>query len=152
MQALNIGQASHASGVSAKMIRHYESIGLIPPALRTDSGYRLYRASDIHTLQFIRNARDLGFSIAQIGTLLQLWGDHTRPSSEVKQLALTHVKELDDKIRALQAMKNTLEQLAAHCQGDHRPDCPILAGLATPQLQVDAASSCGCAASNTSGT
>ena len=129
---LNIGQAAQASGVSAKMIRHYESIGLIPAASRTDAGYRLYDDTAIHSLQFIRNARDLGFSIAQIGTLLQLWGDRARPSSDVKQLALSHIRELDEKIQALQAMKQTLENLASHCHGDNRPDCPILAGLATP--------------------
>lgn len=134
MQALNIGQASDASGVSAKMIRHYESIGLIPPAHRTDSGYRLYGESDVHMLQFIRNARDLGFSIPQIGTLLELWNDRGRPSAEVKRLACAHIDELDEKIRGLQAMKATLEQLASHCHGDHRPDCPILSGLATPGM------------------
>ncbi|VCU70499.1 HTH-type transcriptional regulator HmrR [Pigmentiphaga humi] len=140
MQALNIGQAAEISGVSAKMIRHYESIGLIPAAQRTDAGYRLYSQGDIHTLQFIRNARDLGFSIAQIGTLLQLWGDHGRPSSEVKQLAMAHIHELEDKIRALQAMKGTLEQLASRCQGDERPDCPILNGLANPGIAACRAS------------
>jgi Cu(I)-responsive transcriptional regulator len=129
---LNIGQAAQASGVSAKMIRHYESIGLIPAANRTDAGYRLYNDDAVHTLQFIRNARDLGFPIAQIDTLLQLWGNRSRPSSDVKQLAMAHVKELDEKIQALQAMKQTLENLASHCHGDNRPDCPILAGLATP--------------------
>lgn len=134
MQALNIGQASEASGVSAKMIRHCESIGLIPPAHRTESGYRLYGESDVHTLQFIRNARDLGFSIPQIGTLLELWNDRGRPSAEVKRLACAHIDELDEKIRGLQAMKATLEQLASHCHGDHRPDCPILSGLATPGM------------------
>jgi len=134
MQTLNIGQAAEASGVSAKMIRHYEAIGLIPAAHRTEAGYRLYGESDIHTLQFIRNARDLGFSIPQIGTLLELWNDRGRPSSEVKQLACEHIAELEDKIRGLQAMKATLEQLASHCHGDHRPDCPILTGLATPGM------------------
>ena len=129
MSALNIVDASKASGVSAKMIRHYESIGLIPAARRTDAGYRLYQDDDIHTLQFIRNARDLGFSIAQIDTLLQLWKDRGRPSADVKALATGHIQELDDKIRALQAMRDTLENLASHCHGDHRPDCPILAGL-----------------------
>lgn len=129
MSALNIGEASKASGVSAKMIRHYEAIGLTPAARRTDAGYRLYSDDDIHTLQFVRNARDLGFSIAQIDTLLQLWKDRARPSSDVKALALSHIQELDDKIRSLQAMRDTLQTLASHCHGDHRPDCPILAGL-----------------------
>ncbi|MPS27299.1 Cu(I)-responsive transcriptional regulator [Pigmentiphaga sp.] len=139
MQALNIGQASDVSGVSAKMIRHYEAIGLIPPAHRTDAGYRLYGESEVHTLQFIRNARDLGFSIPQIGTLLELWNDRSRPSVEVKRLACDHIGELDEKIRGLQAMKATLEQLASHCHGDHRPDCPILSGLATPGMGSRAA-------------
>lgn len=134
---MNIGQAAQASGVSAKMIRHYESIGLIPAAARTDAGYRLYGPDAIHTLQFIRNARDLGFSIAQIGTLLQLWGDRQRPSAEVKRVAQAHIQELDDKIVALQRMKNTLATLVSCCHGDHRPDCPILEGLAMPAHQED---------------
>ncbi|MBX6317068.1 Cu(I)-responsive transcriptional regulator [Pigmentiphaga sp.] len=131
---MNIGQAAAASGVSAKMIRHYEAIGLIPPARRTEAGYRLYRQSDVHTLQFIRNARDLGFSIPQIAKLLALWNDRERPSAEVKRLACDHIAELEEKIQGLQAMKATLEQLASHCHGDDRPDCPILEGLATPGI------------------
>lgn len=124
----NIGQASAASGVSAKMIRHYESIGVIPPADRTFSNYRIYTQNDVHTLQFVRRARDLGFSMKQIQTLLGLWQQH-RPSKEVKRLALEHVRELEAKIREMEAMKRTLETLAAHCHGNDRPDCPILEDL-----------------------
>jgi Cu(I)-responsive transcriptional regulator len=125
----NIGQASAASGVSAKMIRHYEQIGVIPAADRTDSNYRIYSQKDVHTLQFVRRARAMGFSMKQISTLLGLWRDH-RPSRDVKRLALEHIQELEDKIREMEAMKRTLENLAAHCHGDHRPDCPILDDLA----------------------
>jgi Cu(I)-responsive transcriptional regulator len=129
-QPLNIGAASEASGVSAKMIRHYESIGLIPRASRTQSGYRLYSANEIHELRFIRGARDLGFSVAEIGELLRLWRDQRRPSSKVKALALERIRALDVKIAELQAMKATLEQLARNCHGDSRPQCPILDTLA----------------------
>lgn len=125
----NIGQASEASGVSAKMIRHYESIGVIPPAERTFSNYRVYSQNDVHTLQFVRRARDLGFSMKQIEELLALWHDR-RSSREVRKVALAHVAELDVKIREMQAMKRTLETLAAHCHGDDRPECPILDDLA----------------------
>ena len=125
----NIGQASAASGVSAKMIRHYEQIGVIPAADRTDSNYRIYSQKDVHTLQFVRRARAMGFSMKQISTLLGLWHDH-RPSRDVKRLALEHIQELEDRIREMEAMKRTLEKLAAHCHGDHRPDCPILDDLA----------------------
>ncbi len=127
---MNIGEAAHASGVSAKMIRHYEDIGLIPKAKRTDSGYRRYNGVDVHTLRFIRQARSLGFSIKQIQALLSLWRDQRRPSSKVKALALAHIEELDERIREMQSMKRTLQELAAHCHGDERPDCPILDGLA----------------------
>lgn len=125
----NIGQASAASGVSAKMIRHYESIGVIPPADRTFANYRIYSQNDIHTLQFVRRARVLGFSMKQIQTLLGLWQQH-RPSREVKRLALEHVRELEAKIAEMEAMKRTLQTLADHCHGDNRPDCPILEDLA----------------------
>ncbi|WP_061535199.1 Cu(I)-responsive transcriptional regulator [Collimonas arenae] len=131
---MNIGDAALASGVSAKMIRHYEEIGLIPKASRTDAGYRTYNERDIHLLRFIRQSRLLGFSMKQIAELIGLWLDQSRPSSKVKQLALTHIGELDDKIRELQAMKATLEKLACHCHGDARPDCPILEGLAQQTL------------------
>lgn len=129
---MNIGDAARRSGVSAKMIRHYEAIGLIPKAARTYSGYRTYSESDVHTLRFVRQARNLGFSIKQIEQLLGLWRNQRRPSSKVKALALTHVEELDQRIAELQAMKRTLQALAVHCHGDDRPECPILEGLADP--------------------
>lgn len=126
---MNIGEAAKASGVSAKMIRYYEQIGLIPPAERTESGYRLYRESDVHTLRFIRRARDLGFSLEDIAELLGLWHDRSRHSSDVKALALRHVETLESKIREMQSMADTIRELAACCAGDERPDCPILADL-----------------------
>jgi len=127
---LNIGAAAKASGVSAKMIRHYEEIGLIPKARRTYSGYRTYSDKELHLLRFIRQARQLGFPIKQIEALLGLWQNRRRASATVKRLALEHVAELDRKIQDMQAMKATLEQLAVHCHGDERPECPILDGLA----------------------
>jgi MerR family transcriptional regulator, copper efflux regulator len=127
---MNIGEASKASGVSAKMIRYYESIGLIPPAGRTDAGYRVYTDRDVHTLRFIRRARSLGFSVEQMVELLALWRDRSRASADVKQLALSHVEELKAKIAELQEMANTLQHLADHCHGDERPDCPIIEDLA----------------------
>jgi len=126
---MNIGQAAQASGVSAKMIRHYEDIGLVPTVARSEAGYRLYSERDIHLLRFIRQSRVLGFSMKQISDLMGLWLDQSRPSSKVKQLANEHISELDAKIRELQAMKSTLEQLVCHCRGDARPDCPILDAL-----------------------
>jgi len=123
---MNIGEAAKASGVSVKMIRHYEAIGLLPAATRTESGYRVYRPEDVHALRFIRNARDLGFPLAEIDELLGLWRDRARASAEVKRLALAHVAAIDEKVKALQAMGDTLRDLAAACHGDHRPDCPIL--------------------------
>ncbi|KAA2285960.1 Cu(I)-responsive transcriptional regulator [Arenimonas fontis] len=126
----NIGEASALSGVSAKMIRHYEGIGLIPPAARSFANYRLYSAADVHRLRFIRRARDLGFSMKRIETLLGLWSDPQRSSAEVKRLALEHVAELGERIRQMQAMQRTLQHLARGCQGDDRPDCPILDDLA----------------------
>ena len=125
----NIGEAAAASGVSAKMIRHYEETGVIPRADRTFANYRIDSQNDVHTLQFVRRARVLGFSMKQIQTLLSLWQQH-RPSREVKRLALEHVQELETKIRELEAMKRTLETLAEHCHGDGKPDCPILDDLA----------------------
>ncbi|WP_270933157.1 Cu(I)-responsive transcriptional regulator [Falsiroseomonas oryzae] len=126
---MNIGEASKASGVSVKMIRHYEAIGLLPAALRTESGYRVYRAEDVHALRFIGNARDLGFPLAEIADLLGLWRDRGRASAEVKRLALAHVAAIDEKVKALQAMGDSLRHLAEVCHGDHRPECPILEGL-----------------------
>ena len=126
---MNIGEAAGASGVSAKMIRYYESTGLIEAPKRTAAGYRVYGPRDVETLRFIRRARDLGFSTAQIETLLALWRDRSRASAEVKKIALDHVAELRAKMEQLAAMAGTLEHLAAHCHGDERPDCPILADL-----------------------
>ena len=130
MNSINIGQASKASGVSAKMIRHYEEVGLIPAASRTEAGYRQYSEADLHSLRFIRHARDLGFSIVQIGELVGLWQNRRRSSSRVKALALAHVAELERKLASLQAMKDTLQHLATCCHGDDRPECPILDRLA----------------------
>jgi Cu(I)-responsive transcriptional regulator len=127
---MNIGEAAKASGVSAKMIRHYESVGLFPEAARTESGYRQYTDKEVGTLRFIRHSRDLGFSIEQIRELLGLWHNRKRPSRLVKALAQAHIAELDDKLRELQAMKATLEHLVHCCHGDDRPDCPIIETLA----------------------
>jgi MerR family transcriptional regulator, copper efflux regulator len=126
---MKIGEASAASGVSQRMIRHYEKIGLVPGAPRRDSGYRDYAAADVARLRFIANARDLGFGTDEIQTLLSLWSDSHRASAEVKTLALAHAEELHRKAEALEAMRHALLDLAARCHGDDRPDCPILAGL-----------------------
>lgn len=126
---MNIGLAARASGVSAKMIRYYEETGLIPKAGRTGSGYRDYSDSDVHMLSFVRRARDLGFAVPEIAELLGLWRDQGRQSSEVKRIASVHIAELEQKIRDLQEMAETLRTLAASCHGDDRPDCPILARL-----------------------
>ncbi|WP_313621787.1 Cu(I)-responsive transcriptional regulator [Achromobacter sp.] len=126
---MNIGQAAKSSGISAKMIRYYESIGLIGPAVRTDSGYRVYTEQDLHTLRFVRRARDLGFSVEQMNELLALWKDRSRASADVKRIALEHVQELERKAEALRDMAATLKHLAQHCHGDDRPDCPILENL-----------------------
>ena len=130
MEPLNIGEAAKASGVSAKMIRHYESVSLFPEARRTAAGYRQYTAADVATLRFIRHSRDLGFSIEQIRELLGLWQNRRRPSRQVKALAEAHIRELDAKLNDLQAMKATLAHLAHCCHGDDRPECPILDSLA----------------------
>ena len=126
----NIGEASQESGVSAKMIRHYEALGLLPTAKRTIAGYRIYEQNDVHTLRFIRRARDLGFSIKDVERLLGLWKNRKRTSADVRSVAQHHIHELDLKIAELQGMKRTLEHLVHHCQGDDRPDCPILDDLA----------------------
>lgn len=123
---MNIGQASKTSGISQRMIRHYEAIGLIPKAARRDSGYRDYDERDVHTLKFIARSRDLGFPIEEIGKLLTLWQDRGRASAEVKTLALARVEELKRKERELHEMRRTLEHLARSCHGDDRPDCPII--------------------------
>lgn len=127
---MKIGEASLASGISQRMIRHYEKIGLIAPALRRDSGYRDYDERDVHTLRFIGRARDVGFPIEEIRQLLALWNDRDRPSREVKALALARAAELKRKAQELDEMRRSLERLAEHCLGDSRPDCPILGGLA----------------------
>jgi MerR family transcriptional regulator, copper efflux regulator len=129
-QEMTIGQAAKSSAVSAKMIRHYESIGLLPKAQRTQSGYRLYDETDVHTLRFIQRARSLGFPLETIRTLLALWGNRRRSSAQVKELSLRHVAELERKIAEMQAMVRTLKHLAHNCHGDERPDCPILDDLA----------------------
>lgn len=126
----NIGEAAKRSGVTAKMIRHYELLRLLKLARRTDSGYRLYDESDVHTLRFIRRARDLGFSMAEIQQLLGLWRNRRRASADVRHIAQAHIAALDAKIQELQAMRRTLEQLVEHCHGDARPECPILDDLA----------------------
>ncbi len=127
---MQIGEASKATGVSSKMIRHYESIGLIPQAGRRDSNYRDYGAEDLHRLGFIRRARDLGFSVDEIRDLLRLWGDRGRSSRDVKKLAISHIAELDEKIALLGEMRATLAHLAECCDGGDRPDCPIIESLA----------------------
>jgi MerR family transcriptional regulator, copper efflux regulator len=128
---MNIGQAAEASGVSAKMIRYYESIGLIPKTVRTEAGYRVYSDNDVHTLRFIRRSRDLGFSVEQIADLVSLWRDRQRASMDVKRIALEHVEVLERKIGELQQMAGTLKHLARNCHGDDRPDCPIIEELAS---------------------
>jgi Cu(I)-responsive transcriptional regulator len=127
--SMNIGQASAATGVSAKMIRHYESIGLLPAAARTEAGYRRYDDAVLHTLRFIRRARDLGFGLDEIAQLLALWADRGRASAEVKALAARHVADLAERIERMQAMQRTLQHLVGACHGDGRPDCPILDDL-----------------------
>ncbi len=123
---MNIGQAAERSGVSAKMVRHYESLGLLPRVPRTEAGYRLYGERELHTLRFIRRARDLGFSIAEITELLKLWQNRRRASADVKRIALAHVADLDRRLAEMQQMRATLAHLAHCCAGDQRPDCPIL--------------------------
>jgi Cu(I)-responsive transcriptional regulator len=130
MAQMNIGEAARASGISTKMIRHYEEIGLIAKAHRTESGYRTYTERDIHILRFIKQARNLGFAIERIKDLLNLWQNKRRTSRKVKQLAMNHILELDERIRELQEMRQVISYLVEHCHGDDRPDCPILEGLA----------------------
>ena len=130
MELMTIGDAAKASGVSAKMIRHYEEVGLLAAPRRTVAGYRQYSGSEVHTLRFIRHARDLGFSIHTIGELVGLWQNRKRPSRQVKALAQAHILELEQKAQEILAMKATLEHLVHCCRGDDRPDCPILETLA----------------------
>ncbi|MBX3603356.1 MAG: Cu(I)-responsive transcriptional regulator [Rubrivivax sp.] len=127
---MNIGEVAARSGISPKMVRHYEQLGLLPRIARSDAGYRRYGARELHTLRFIRRARDLGFSIAEIAELLALWQDRRRASAQVKRIALAHVADLDRRMAELAQMKGTLQRLAACCHGDERPDCPILDELA----------------------
>lgn len=127
---MNIGQAAQASDINAKMIRYYESIGLIAAANRSDAGYRQYTDSDVQTLRFIKRSRDLGFSIERIKTLLALWEDRTRKSADVKQLANQYIAELEQDIEKLQSIRAQLQRLADCCHGDNRPDCPIIEDLA----------------------
>ena len=126
---MNIGEAAKISGVNAKLIRHYESIGLIPKAGRTNSGYRTYSEKDVHILSFVRRARNLGFSMQEIKKLVSLWRNRSRASREVKALTIAHIKNLETKIMDLQAIRSTLLNLAKNCHGDDRPSCPILEDL-----------------------
>jgi MerR family copper efflux transcriptional regulator len=125
-QLLNIGEAAKRSGVSAKMVRHYESLGLLPAVHRTEAGYRQYGEREVHTLKFIRRSRDLGFSMAEIAQLLKLWQNRRRSSAEVHRIASRHVEDLARKMAEMEAMKRSLEHLVHCCHGDDRPDCPIL--------------------------
>ena len=127
---MNIGEAAAASGVTAKMIRHYESIGLLRPAPRRENAYRDYGARDLHELRFIRRGRRLGFSTGEIAALLALWRDRERPSREVRRIAQAHISDLETRIAEMQAMAGTLRRLTRQCHGDDRPDCPILDDLA----------------------
>lgn len=133
---MNIGQAAEASGISAKMIRYYESIGLLPQAMRTRGGYRDYDTADVQRLRFIRRARDLGFSLDRIGDLLKLWSDQNRHSADVKSVALAHISELEGRAAELKSMIKTLRTLVRSCDGDHRPDCPIMEELGASQRPV----------------
>lgn len=126
---MNIGQAAAASGVAAKMIRYYESVGLIPEASRSDSGYRQYGQNQVQTLRFLKRARELGFSLERIKILIGLWEDKARHSADVKKLARQYIAELDQDIVKLQSIRNQLDHLVRNCHGDHRPDCPILDDL-----------------------
>jgi Cu(I)-responsive transcriptional regulator len=127
---VNIGEAARLSGVSAKMVRHYEGLGLLPPVVRNDSGYRQYSEAEVHTLRFIKRARDLGFSMEEIGELVGLWQNRRRASANVRRIAQKHAQELQQRITAMQEMQRTLQHLIHCCQGDERPECPILEELA----------------------
>lgn len=135
--AMNIGEAASLAGLTPKMVRHYEMLGLLPQVHRTEGGYRVYSDAEVHTLRFIKRSRDLGFSIPEISQLLKLWQDRRRSSANVKKVASEHVAELDRKIQELEDMRKALRHLIHRCSGDHRPECPILndlegAGMAGP--------------------
>jgi MerR family copper efflux transcriptional regulator len=132
MDIFNIGEAARRSGVSAKMVRHYESLGLLPAVHRTDAGYRQYGEREVHTLRFIRRARDLGFGMAEIAELLKLWQNRRRSSADVRRIASGHVEQLTRKMEEMEAMRRTLQHLIHGCHGDSRPDCPILDELESP--------------------
>jgi len=132
---VNISEAAEQSGVSAKMIRYYESLGLLTEARRTSAGYRIYDGRDVHTLRFVKRARDLGFSIEEIQHLLGLWQNRGRSSRDVRKVAQEHLVDLDRRIAELQTMRRTLQQLVEHCHGDQRPDCPILDDLAGADIE-----------------
>ncbi|CAN7150415.1 Cu(I)-responsive transcriptional regulator [Acidovorax sp. LjRoot194] len=127
---LTIGEAARSAGISARMVRHYESLGLLAAVARTDSGYRQYTQADVHTLHFIRRSRDLGFSMEEIAELLALWHDRSRASSQVKRIAQSHIDDLSERIASMQAMQRSLQTLVSCCKGNERPDCPILDDLA----------------------
>lgn len=127
---VNIGEAARLSGVSAKMVRHYEGLGLLPRVARTDGGYRQYSEADVHTLRFIKRSRDLGFSMTEIGELVGLWQNRRRASANVRRIAQKHAEDLAERIRAMQEMQRTLQHLIHCCHGDERPECPILEELA----------------------
>lgn len=127
---VNIGEAARLSGVSAKMVRHYESLGLLPKVGRTDAGYRQYSEAEVHTLRFIKRSRELGFSMEEIAELVGLWQNRRRASASVRRIAQKHAQELAQRIEAMQGMQRTLQHLIHCCQGDDRPDCPILEDLA----------------------
>lgn len=126
----NVGEAARLSKVSPKMVRHYEALGLFPAVSRTDAGYRQYTDREVHTLRFIRRARDLGFGMAEIAQLLKLWQNRRRPSASVRRIASEHIAALDAKLAEMAAMRTTLQRLVECCSGDDRPDCPILDELA----------------------
>ena len=128
-EGMNIGEAATKAGVTPKMVRHYESLGLLPRVQRSESGYRIYAEAEVHTLRFIRRSRDLGFSIPEIAELLELWQDRRRSSASVKRLAERHVVALERKLEELETMRTTLQHLIHCCHGDERPDCPILEDL-----------------------
>lgn len=132
---MNIGEAARRSGVSAKMVRHYESLGLLPQVHRSDSGYRQYSEAEVHTLRFIKRGRDLGFSMAEIAELVSLWNNRRRASASVRRIAQKHADDLARRIADMQAMQQTLAHLVHCCQGNERPECPILDDLAGQALE-----------------